>query len=274
MKNAGEAISRQKEKETEPVKDENVVTVTVYEDNPRGVSLAMGVFMMPLMIVCTIVLGVPIMYFSGGMSIGSALLVTIISEILVTSLAGRLLSKQDHLEFTLKNILKILRIDSPRKKHIAVGALSGLSIWLIHQVVSTLIALSGASISSSDTSKALAGTSGFSHILIFFILTPVVIPFIEEVFFRAATIRCVQNGIKSKTVGSIVAVILSTVSFGVAHIQGFSTVTDLVTVLFTSSVGMLNAILFVKQDSIWGAYASHLTYNGVIVLTSVIFGMS
>lgn len=237
----------------------NNVTVVIDENVP-GRNLAMSVFLFPMLLLVSTFIGVPFVFFN-IFNIAAAVLTTIAAEMLVIFIA---------LRYT-KNVPEwknVLRLSNFTFKNFSIGIGVGAAMWFTLQAVSILLDNVGIDLSSSNTSTSLASVDGFWRYAIYYLCVPFIVPFVEELFFRGAIIGFTQRGISNEKKGKIIAVVISSVAFGFAHLQGFSTFTDLFIVVWTGLIGLINAILVLKYDSIYPAYAMHLTYNGITVLLS------
>lgn len=237
----------------------NNVTVVI-DDNIPGRNLSMAIFLFPMLLLVSTFIGVPFVFFN-IFNIVAAVLTTIAAELIVIFIA---------LRYT-KNVPEwqnVLRFKNFTFKHFSIGIGVGAVMWLTLQAVSILLNNAGIDLSSSNTSTSLSSVDGFWRYAIYYLCVPFIIPFVEELFFRGAIIGFTQRGISNEKKGKIIAIIISSVAFGLAHLQGFSSFTDLFIVVWTGLIGLINAILVLKYDSIYPAYATHLTYNGITVLLS------
>jgi len=188
---------------------------------------------------------------------------------LVTTLIAEFIILFLGLLFTghLKNWKVFLLLDKPKFSHFAIGIFAGPAIFITLQVTNILINnFIGEEGSTSSTTSSIADSSGIMRVLLFFILVPIIIPFVEEVFFRAFLINSALYGIKNRKLAIFLGVLLSSFFFALAHVQGFSSVGDLMVPLNIFFVGMVNALLLVKTNSVWTSFMSHATYNGITLL--------
>lgn len=166
----------------------------------------------------------------------------------------------------LKNWRDILGFKRSKLKHLAIGAGVGLAAMIGLQIISFVVNALGFATENSDTSNAVASLEGAERILVLFVLVPFVVPFVEEVLFRGLTLTAILRGHEAdpknlKARGTVLAIVVSSLFFALAHFQGFSSVTDFMVVAWTFVFAIFNSILRLKCDSIFPAYASHLTYN-------------
>lgn len=235
----------------------------VIDENIPGRNLAMGIFSLPMLIAISTVVGIPFLAFN-MFTIVVAVITTVISELFVIWVA---------LKYTknLTNWRDYLKIQKFTGKTFALGLGAGLVMFLALQGVSYLLNNNGFELNSSDTSTTLsANTSVFTHIIIYFICVPFIIPFVEEIFFRGMIMSAFTTAIKNPKTGKILAVVVSSIAFGLAHLQGFSTFTDLFIVIWTAIIAVISSLSVLKFNSIWPAFALHLTYNGITVLLTTL----
>ena len=148
-----------------------------------------------------------------------------------------------------------------------LGIAAGIVMFLTLQGVAILLNSNGVSLESSDTSTTLSDNSSFiMHVVIYFVCVPFIIPFVEELFFRGMVMSVFVNAISNPKTGRILAVVVSSVIFGLVHFQGFSTFTDLFMIVWTGIIGVVGALSVLKFNSIWPAFALHMAYNGITVL--------
>lgn len=232
--------------------------VYVREDNTQSRHLAMAIFSFPMLILLSSFIGIPFIFFN-AFTIVTAVLTTIAAEIAVVFIALKYTK-------TLQDWRSYIRLQNFNKKVFAWCIGAGIGIFGLLQLVSIGLNALGIEIGSSDTSVALSEGSAFGQTLVFWLFVPFIVPFIEEVFFRGLITKMAQSGISDKKKGRIWAIVISTIAFGFAHAQGFSTASDLFAVVWTGLIGLLSAILAIKYDSIWPSYGLHLAYNGITVL--------
>lgn len=214
--------------------------------------------------VVSVALGVLYVVLFGPLGIISSVLMTFTAEVATIVLA---LAYTRH----LGNWKHFLRLDGFTWRKFLSGMGIGALVWVLLQVTTwSLTHVAGVHLESSDTSTSLASIKGFWFYAVYLFLVPFIIPFIEETFYRALTIRCIQVGFRGRRKGNIVAVVFASVIFGLAHFQGVGTASDAFVVLWTMLIGLVNALLFLKQDTVWGGYGVHLTYNGITVLLTVL----
>lgn len=165
---------------------------------------------------------------------------------------------------------EFLRVKGFNLKHLGVGVLAGAGMWLALQLANYGLVTMGVKMSSSTTAASLSGLTGGWRVFLWYVATPFIIPLLEEMFYRGMILSSFQTGIKNPRAARILGVLFATVWFGLAHAQGFNSVSDWFIVIWTGLVGFVNSILVLKQKHIWGAYGLHATYNGATVLVTTL----
>ena len=197
-----------------------------------------------------------VLAFGLNIPIVPALLATIVAEILVVAFVvwyGNLRPIKDFL---------YLRVY--KWWHLIVGLGAGLLGYVILQAGAIgITSLTGQEIASSDTSAQLGALSGVQAVFILIGLVAILGPFIEELLFRGVIIGSLQN---SKWNKPWIAIIVSGVTFGIMHFQGFATATDAFVLGWTMVMGFGFALLMLKTKSLWTAVAAHVAYNMVTAL--------
>lgn len=166
-------------------------------------------------------------------------------------------------------VARFLKIDGFRRQDLMVGMKLGAAMWLGLQVIKVLAVFSGIHVDPSATTSTLASTSGFWYVFIFLFCVPVLVPFVEELLFRGA-LSSVFESVLSPRAASILFVAVSTFWFGLAHFQGAASITDLLVVAWTATIGLVNCLLVLRQKTIWGAFGLHMAHNSITVLLMVI----
>ena len=166
-------------------------------------------------------------------------------------------------------VARFLKIDGFRRQDLLVGMKLGAAMWLGLQVIKVIAVFSGVHVDPSTTTSTLASTSGFWYVFIFLFCVPVLVPFVEELLFRGA-LSSVFESVLSPRAASILFVIASTFWFGLAHFQGAASITDLLVVAWTATIGLVNCLLVLRQKTIWGAFGLHMAHNGITVVLMLI----
>lgn len=164
---------------------------------------------------------------------------------------------------------RFLKIDGFRRQDFLVGLKLGAAMWLGLQVIKVLAVFSGIHVDPSTTTSTLASTSGLWYVFIFLFCVPVLVPFVEELLFRGA-LSSVFESVLSPRAASVMFVVVSTFWFGLAHFQGAASVTDLLVVAWTATIGLVNCLLVLRQRTIWGAFGLHMAHNGITVVLMLI----
>ena len=171
--------------------------------------------------------------------------------------------------FLSSPVARFLRIDEFRRQDLMVGMKLGAAMWLGLQVIKVIAVFSGVHVDPSTTTSTLASTSGLWYVFIFLFCVPVLVPFVEELLFRGA-LSSVFESVLSPRAASILFVIVSTFWFGLAHFQGAASITDLLVVAWTATIGLVNCLLVLRQKTIWGAFGLHMAHNGITVVLMLI----
>ena len=166
-------------------------------------------------------------------------------------------------------VARFLKINGLRRQDLLVGMKLGSAMWLGLQVIKVLAVFSGVHVDPSTTTSTLASTSGLWYVFIFLFCVPVLVPFVEELLFRGA-LSSVFESVLSPRAASILFVIASTFWFGLAHFQGAASITDLLVVAWTATIGLVNCLLVLRQKTIWGAFGLHMAHNGITVVLMLI----
>jgi len=212
----------------------------------------------PAMLIASVIVAIPAALIGGAsVSIVVALIITIIAELAVIAWA---------LNFggLLKGWATNLGLRNFKWKYVLLGIGAGQVFYWGLQLLAYVLALTGNPVSSSDTSQSLSSVSGVIGVIVLVLFVPFIVPFIEEVLFRGVIVTSLQN---SKWKAAWISILVSAVSFGIMHIQGFSSITDLFTAIWITIMGGVFAFLYLKTKSLWTTIAAHSIYN----LTSSVF---
>lgn len=171
--------------------------------------------------------------------------------------------------FLSSPVARFLKIDRFRRQDLMAGMRLGGAMWLGLQVIKVIAVFSGVHVDPSTTTSTLASTSGLWYVFIFLFCVPVLVPFVEELLFRGA-LSSVFESVLSPRAASILFVIMSTFWFGLAHFQGAASITDLLVVAWTATIGLVNCLLVLRQKTIWGAFGLHMAHNGITVALMLI----
>lgn len=239
-------------------------TKVVIEKNYKARSLAMSIFSLPLLLLVSALLVVPVVLLN-VFSFGVGILLTIAAEIIVIFVA---------LAYTgnLKNIRQKLRLQNFTWKSVLLGFGLGLIGYIVLQLLAYGFGEIGFGLESSDTSVSLTGLAGWERWLLLYFAAPFLVPLIEEIFFRGYALGFAQDAFESKRKGIIWGLIISTVAFALAHYQGLDGFNDIFLMCWTGLIGLTNALLMIRYNSIFPGFALHVGYNGLTVVLSVIVG--
>lgn len=226
-------------------------------------NILVAVLGLPLMLFVGALVYVPL-YIAGVKGITAAVLVTVLAEVLVIILALALVGKN-------RNWRDALYLKNFRLKNVVMGFFIGLALFILLQAASFGVSNLGGKLESSKTSSALGEIDGFTKYFVLLIIVPLVVPLVEELFFRGFIFGFIKNsGIRNQKKALIIGVIVSSIAFGIAHIQGFSSLSDIFVIFVTTVIGAVNCWLVYKTDSLYTAYACHAGYNlatsGVMLL--------
>ncbi|MEM9615940.1 MAG: CPBP family intramembrane glutamic endopeptidase [Actinomycetota bacterium] len=86
----------------------------------------------------------------------------------------------------------------------------------------------------------------------------VVAPLSEELFFRGLTLRAVE-----KRLGTVAAVVLSTLLFTVTHYTGGDLDQTAVLAAAIAGAGLVFAIVALQTDRLWPSIFGHMAFNGL-----------
>jgi putative membrane protein len=179
-------------------------------------------------------------------------------------------SSSSHLSnFLTSPVARFLKIDEFRRQDLMAGMRLGGAMWLGLQIIKVIAVFSGVHVDPSTTTSTLASTSGLWYVFIFLFCVPVLVPFVEELLFRGA-LSSVFESVLSPRAASVMFVVVSTFWFGLAHFQGAASVTDLLVVAWTATIGLVNCLLVLRQRTIWGAFGLHMAHNGITVVLMLI----
>lgn len=166
----------------------------------------------------------------------------------------------------LKDWKNLLMLKNFKRKNVLIGFGIGILLFILLQIISSVIAFFGADIESSDTSTSIASLTGWQGFITLALLTPIIVPFVEELFFRGYVLNFMRNGIGSGKKRLYWAVIVSSFYFAIMHFQGLSSINDVVLLVWVGLIAVINSILVIKYDSLYPAVAVHIGYNGVTSL--------
>lgn len=235
-----------------------VVTVKNYPMRNR----VMGFFSLPLLLLVSTFILIPIMAFN-LVNVGTAVIATVVSEIIAIIIA---------LKYTnsLSSWREKLRLQNFSWKSTILGVTIGFCLMIVLQLLAWGLGHVGLGVESSDTSTSLGELHGISKYIVLFLFVPLVVPAVEEIFFRGYTLGFVVDSFEDKRKGFIWGTIASVVSFAIAHFQGFNNFTDFFLLGWIGCIALIHCLLVRKTNSVFPAMFSHMTYNGLTVLVTVL----
>lgn len=236
-------------------------TKIVIEKNYPLRNGVIGFASFPLLMLFSVVFVIPFVFLN-AFTFSTGLLLTIAAEIITILVA---------LKYTdsLKDWRTKLRLRNFTWKTLAFGFGLGIFMYLLLQALAILSANLGFPVQSSETSVSLGGLAGWERVLLLYIAAPFIVPMIEEIFFRGYTMGFIQDAFKNPKLGAWIGVIVSSVVFGLAHVQGFSSYGDIFLVCWTTIIAVVNALLMLKFKSLYPSFALHMGYNGITVLSTI-----
>lgn len=237
----------------------------VVEKNYPSRRLLAGFFMVPMLLLISALLLVPFFIVAPDLATAMwvALPITIVGELLAIYWVLSYAWESDR----WKEALSLYR---PKVKHLLLGLGIGVLLFGGLQGVSYGLEAIGFGVESSDTSITLGELAGLERWVILYFFSPILVPIVEELFFRGALLNSFRKSTIPGKWATPVAVVLSSVLFALVHFQGFSEVSDFALIGWIFVVAVINALLVLKFKSIWVAAASHIGYNGVTVLIFVL----
>jgi membrane protease YdiL (CAAX protease family) len=249
------------------------MSITPYENfspapNPEASvwrNVLTSVLAMPVMVIISIAIFLPFALL-GIVDVTTAVITTIVAEILVIFLCLSVTNKT-------KNWRDVLYLKNFKIKNVLMGFSTGVLLFFFLQVGVTLLSSTGTKLESSDTSTELSQIPGFQKYAVLLFLVPFIVPLVEELLFRGVIFGFIARSglaVDNKKFALILGTIASAFMFGLVHQQGFSSLTDIFIIFLTGTIGAVNCLLLYKTDSIYTSYASHMSYNLVTSLSSII----
>lgn len=242
---------------------ENVKVVTVKNFPMRN--RLMGIMSLPLLLLVSTIFAIPLTLFN-LINFSTAIFMTVVSEIIVIFIA---LLYTNSLSIWSKK----LRLTNFKWKNILAGATIGAGLMVLLQVFVYVFSLLGLGVESSDTSVSFGALTGFERYFLLYFFAPFVVPLIEEVFFRGYTMGFIEDSFDNKKKGAFWGILISTVAFACAHIQGFSNFNDFFLVGWIAFIAFVNGMLVHKTQSVYTSMAVHIAYNSLTVLVTILATM-
>lgn len=136
---------------------------------------------------------------------------------------------------------------------------------LVAGVVVALRELVGRNEPSQQVLDTTRHARGASHLLVVVVVV-VAVPVAEELFFRGLVLRALE-----RRAGRAVAVVVSSVAFGVAHLDGsHSAGVELTLFGALAAFGVLQALLAEATGRLGPGIVSHATFNAFTLLAAVV----
>lgn len=241
-------------------KDATVVVIKNYDLRRRIVALTV----IPALLLSSLIVAIPLVFTGiANVTITVGLVITVVAEVLVVIwglwFAGFIKDWPEKLHF--KNF---------KWRYLLLGIVAGQLFYWGLQLLAVIASALGTPVGSSNTAMSLGSLKGPESIIVLLLVVPFIGPFVEEFLFRGVIVTSLKN---SKWSSTKLAIIVSAVSFGIMHIQGFASFTDLAIVLWITLMGGLFAYLYIKTQSFWTVFAAHAVYNltsSVLLLTGLV----
>ncbi len=212
----------------------------------------------PALFIGSFIFSIPVAFFflanPTGVPIQLAVAITIAAELLVLFWAIKFAG--------LKPLKDALFLRLHKWWHLLVGAGVGLLAYAgLQGLASATQLITGETLESSDTSTSLgAAGGGLLGALFLILVVGILAPTLEEFYFRGMILGSLKG---STWNAKWLMILISAVSFGIMHIQGFDNLTDIMIFLWITVMGGVFAYLTLKLNSIWPAVAAHIAYNMV-----------
>lgn len=228
-----------------------------------------GIFVIPLLLFANIIVGFVAVLL--GMDLATENLVILQSITLLAEFLTIFFIL--YLTKNLRNWKNTLGFKNFSVKNVLKGSLFGFLLFFGLQSIAFIINIfSGEQIGSSETSESFSSSTGLT--LVFALITvPFIVPLVEEIVFRSGIFGLLntffqntESNIFSKQnyrkYGTVFAVIFSSVCFSLLHIQITDNwLMDVFVPVWIFIVGVVNSLLYLKTDSVYTPYFSHMTYN-------------
>lgn len=147
------------------------------------------------------------------------------------------------------------------------GILLGVLLFGVLQLFGYLFAFMGQPMGSSETSETIASSSFF----VMFTVAAFLVPISEEIFFRGYLLGFfVHPNNTASTRRKVIALIASSIIFGIMHFQGFSSFTDVFIIVWLTIVGFIFGLAYLKTGNLMTSIGAHIGYNGISSLSMLI----
>lgn len=227
----------------------------------QGKNLLTAIVSIPSLVLFGALIGLPLILVF-GLNVTTSLIATILAELVIVMIAI----------FYTKNVINwksYLRLHNFDVRNIFTGVFVGVFLWVALQAVSFALGLTGNNVESSDTSQSIVSYTGLTGLITMVFIVPFFVPFAEELFFRGMLLRSFEKGMNNKY-NKILAIVFSSVLFGLAHFQGFSGFADVFVVVWITLMSIIMGYYAMKTDSIWTSFSIHATYNFVTILFAIL----
>lgn len=259
--NINELMDENKAKTIEDENKDNSKTKVVVVKNYPMRNMVASVFSLLFLILASTIFSIPLLIF-GKMGTAEALALTVVAELTVLVLVLKYVGQ-------LKNFAKKLRLNNFKWKNVIGGLGLGFIMYFTLQGLAIGLEKIGMPIESSDTSVGITESTGWAYIVSAFVLVPIIVPFVEEMFFRGYVLGFAYDSFdKEKKPKQAIfwSLLISCVIFSLAHFQGFSSPTDIFLLIWIGLISLVNGILFLKTQSIYTSFALHMAYNGMTII--------
>lgn len=201
-------------------------------------------------------------FFSFDSDLMPLMLITFLSLLIMVTLIYRASKKFPGKDF-LTNI-SVRREGRPLGQIILIPALIGL----VFACLSANIIVTRQNQPATPLSEILESTQSFPAILLFIILAVLFAPLLEEIIFRGYFYY-----VLSQRRGSVFAILLIALSFGLLHVDQYWG--DWLAVGMVMLLGLVLTLLRSWTGSTLSSIAAHYAYNaGVMIMTIILFALT
>lgn len=224
----------------------------------------------PGMLLLSTLILIPIMLLTGSILTGevnitAAVLTTVVAELIIIIWA---LAVTDQ----LKGWREALYLKGFKLKNVGIGIGAGIALFITLQLVSIALTKLGIlTIESSETSSSLGALEGIELYIVLLLIVPILVPIVEEVFFRGFIFGFLRKNAIIKPKYSLwTATLVSSIIFALMHFQGAGSLNDLFVIIWIFIVALVNVMLLEKTQSLYTSIASHVTYNMITAILSIV----
>lgn len=191
--------------------------------------------------------------------VSAALALTVVAELLVVAAALAWGGQWKHAR-------EVLGLKNFSWKTTLAGAGVGLFFIVGLQLLGMLLTALGSGVESSDTSVSIAAVAGVERYLVLLLLVPLVVPLVEELFFRGYVLGFLLkgHGVGDRPLSTPLgkwALVFTSLVFAAAHFQGAGSLSDLFVVAWIFLFAVVIGVVRVRTASLYPCYAAHLVYN-------------